>query len=146
MTHDPALRLHADGVPIEPTDAANGLIRFHLPPGCQEVRLRSGSDRPTTLSPWCDDRRRLGVALSAITLRKGAWRQDIPLHHLPADAGWWPVESAGALSWRWSNGDALITLPEPGDALDIVLHAVMPVAVPDPSCVERQPVRAGIDR
>ncbi len=146
VTHDPALRLHADGMPIEPTDAANGLIRFHLPPGCQEVRLRSGSDRPTTLSPWCDDRRRLGIALSAITLRQGAWRQDLSLDQLPADDGWWPVESAGALSWRWSNGDALITLPEPGDALDIALHAVMPVAMPDPSGAHHQPVQAGLDR
>ncbi len=146
VTHDPALHLHADGRPIEPTDAANGLIRFHLPPGCREVRLRSGSDRPTTLSPWCDDRRRLGIALSAITLRQGAWRQDLSLDQLPADAGWWPVETAGTLSWRWSNGDALITLPEPGDTLDIALHAVMPVAVPDPSGAERQPAQAGIER
>ncbi len=129
-TRDPVLRLEADGMQIEPAEAADGRIRFRLPPGCREVRLRSGSDFPTTLSPWCDDRRRLGVAVSAITLRQGAWRQDLPLDHLGAEAGWWPVESASALSWRWSNGNALIALPEPGDALDLALHAVMPVVAP----------------
>ncbi len=133
VTHDPVLRLDADGMPIEPTGAADGLIRFLLPLGCRQVRLRSGSDRPSTLSPWCDDRRRLGVALSAITLRRGAWRQDLPLDHLSPEAGWWPTESVGTLSWRWSDGDALIALPEPGDVLDIALHAVMPVAVTDPA-------------
>ncbi len=151
VTRDPVLRLDADGMPIEPTDAAGGLVRFPLPPGCRQVRLRSGSDRPSTLSPWCDDRRRLGIALSAITLRRGAWRQDLPLDHLSPEAGWWPTESVGTLSWRWSDGDALIALPElgdvePGDVLDIALHAVMPVAVPDPAGWLQHPPHDGIDR
>ena len=145
VTHDPSLCLEADGMPIEPTDAADGLIRFLLPPGCRQVRLRSNSDRPSTLSPWCDDRRRLGVALSAITLRQGRWRQDLLLDHLSPEAGWWPTESAGTLSWRWSNGDAVIALPEPGDVLDIALHAVMPVAVTDPADWQA-PACGGIDR
>ncbi len=121
----------ADGTRLEQAQAADGRIRFRLPPGCRQVRLRSGSDRPTTLSPWCDDRRRLGIALSAITLRQGAWQQDLPLDGLRPESGWWPVESAGNLSWRWSDGDALVELPDTGDTLDIALHAVMPVVEPE---------------
>ena len=124
----PDIRLEAtDGTSLERLDAEDGRIRFRLPPNCLHVRVCSGSDYPATLSPWCDDRRRLGIAVSAITLCKGAWRQDLALDHLQTEAGWWPVESTRTLSWRWSNGDALIELPEPGDWLDIVLHAVMPV-------------------
>ena len=114
--------------------------RVALPPGCLRVRLRSPSDRPTTLSPWSDDRRRLGVAVSAITLHRGAWRQDLALAGLSGDAGWWPLETAGRLAWRWSDGDGWIDLPEAAEAIEIALHASMAVAVsPDR---DRRPVRA----
>ena len=98
-----------------------------LPRDCQRVRLRSPSDLPTTLAPWSDDRRRLGVAISAVTLRQGNWRQDLALVDL--DAGWWPLETAESLAWRWTNGDGWIDLPEPAQSMEITLHAVMPVPV-----------------
>ncbi len=115
----------ADGVRLLPCGDGR---HFALPPGCLRVRLRSASDRPTTLSPWSDDRRLLGVAVSAVTLHQGRWRQEIPLAGLDGDAGWWPVETAGSLAWRWTDGDAWIDLPEPAEAIAVTLHATMAVA------------------
>ncbi len=116
----------ADGVRLAP--CGDGL-RFVLPPGCLRVRLRSASDRPTTLAPWSDDRRRLGVAISALTLHQGRWRQDLAIAALDAAAGWWPLETAGDLAWRWTDGDGSITLPEPAEAIEVTVHATMAVAV-----------------
>ncbi len=125
------------GLPLLP--CGDGL-RFALPPGCVQVRLRSRSDRPTTLAPWSDDRRRLGIAVSAITLHQGNWRQEIPLAQLDGEAGWWPLETEGALAWCWTDGDARIDLPEPAEAIEIALHATMrairgtPADAPSPIC------------
>ncbi len=131
---EPVPRLELDLTPwLEAADGERLLpssdgLRFALPPGCSRVRLRSASDLPTTLSPWSDDRRRLGVAVSAVVLHRGAWRQPIPLRSLDATAGWWPLETAGDLTWRWSNGDGWIELPEPAQAIEITFHAVMRVS------------------
>ncbi len=111
-----------DGTRLAP--CGDGL-RFALPPGCTQVRLRSASDRPTALAPWSDDRRRLGVAVRGVTLCRGRWRQEIALDQ--SSDGWWPVERAGDLAWRWTNGDGHITLPEAAEAIEITLHATMPI-------------------
>ncbi len=103
-------------------------LRFALPPSCIRVRLCSASDRPTTLSPWSDDRRRLGVAVGAVVLHRDTWRQPLPLEGLDATAGWWPLETAGDLAWRWSDGDGWIDLPEPAQSIEITLHAIMRVS------------------
>ena len=103
--------------------------RFALPPGCRQVRLRSRAARPTTLAPWSDDRRRLGVAVSAIRLHRGDGQQDLALSGLAADGGWWSLESAGALSWRWTDGDGRVELPDAVEAIEFVLHATMPIPV-----------------
>ena len=113
-----------------------------LPPGCLRVRLRSQSDLPTRLAPWSDDRRRLGVAISAVTLRQGDWRQDLALAEL--DAGWWPLETAESLAWRWTNGDGWIDLPEPASEIEITLHATMPVPVDRPAPARLAPIYAQI--
>ena len=114
----------ADGTRLLP--CGDGL-RFALPPGCTRVRLRSPSDRPTALAPWSDDRRRLGVAVRGLVLCQGRWRQEIALDQ-PSD-GWWPVERAGEFGWRWTDGDGHVELPEAAEAIEITLHATMPVRV-----------------
>ena len=116
----------ADGVRLTPQ--GDGLC-FALPAGCIGVRLRSASDRPTTLLPWSDDRRRLGVAISALTLHQGRWRQSVALETIDATAGWWPLETADSLAWRWTDGDGWIDLREPAEAIEITLHATMRVSM-----------------
>ena len=106
---------------------------FALPSGCLRVRLRSRSDLPTTLAPWSDDRRRLGVAISALILHDGNWRQELALAHLADADGWWPLEAADGLAWRWTNGDGWITLPEPAQAIELTVHAIMPILSEGPA-------------
>ena len=115
-------------------------LRVALPLGCRRVRLRSRSDVPTTLSPWSDDRRRLGVAIGAVTLCQGNWRQQMALADL--GVGWWPLETAGDLAWRWTNGDGWIDLPEPASEIEITLHATMLVPVNRPAPARLAPVYA----
>ena len=137
----PAPELEPELLPwLETTDGTRLLpcgdgLRFALPPGCTRVRLRSASDRPAALAPWSDDRRRLGVAVRGLTLCRGRWRQEIALNG-PSD-GWWPVEHAGDLGWRWTDGDGHIELPEPAEAIEIILHATMPVRARSPQAVPR---------
>ena len=118
------------GETLAPSRDDNRLC-FALPSGCLQVRLRSHSDLPATLAPWSDDRRRLGVAISAMVLREGNWRQELALTRLDNQAGWWPLEMADGLAWRWTDGDGWITLPEPAAAIEFTMHAVMPVVVAD---------------
>ena len=115
-----------DGVRL--VASAGETLVFALPAGCLRVRLRSASDLPTTLAPWSDDRRRLGVAISALTLHQGRWRQDLASDTLDSNAGWWPAETVGDLTWRWTDGDGWIDLPEPAEAIEVSVHATMPVA------------------
>ena len=112
----------ADGVRLASSDGR----RFELPPGCSRVRLRSWSDRPTTSAPWSDDRRRLGVAVSALRLRHGDSHESLDLSSLAEDGGWWALERAGNLAWRWTDGDGWIALRQPAEAIEMTLHAVMP--------------------
>ncbi len=128
----PEPRIEADLPPWLETMAGARLPRLDgnrhaLSPGCRQVRLRSRADRPTTLAPWSDDRRRLGVAVSAIRLHRGDRQQELTLSELAKDGGWWPLESAGTVAWRWTDGDGRIVLPEPADAIEIVVHAILPV-------------------
>jgi len=88
------LHLFADGRPVTLTDGA-----ALLPAGTQRLRLRSRSLVPA----WrgLDDRRRLGVAVTRLLLggrKVPAWA---------FGAGWYAAEA----QWRWTDGDAWLTLP-----------------------------------
>jgi autotransporter passenger strand-loop-strand repeat protein len=95
---DPSLVLFADGKPL--ARASDGSAS--LPAGTREVRLQSSTFVPAWLD-HSDDRRRLGVAV--VSLRLGG-------RELAGSAygkGWHAPERA----WRWTDGDAHLTLAPP---------------------------------
>jgi hypothetical protein len=71
LTDLPDLHLLADGRPMRPDAAWGGVYRFHLPQAPRSLRLRSRSAVPAVVLPESTDCRRLGVALSRITLVSG---------------------------------------------------------------------------
>jgi hypothetical protein len=109
-TSDPGLHLVIDGRAIHPASAAAGRYTFVLPTVDGTVQLVSRAARPCELRPWVEDRRRLGIMVSRLTLRRGAELEAIPLDHPHLSDGWWSVERDGAALWRWTDGNASIRL------------------------------------
>ena len=103
---------------------------FTLPPGATMLRLLSRTAAPTLTRPWLNDHRRLGVAVSRITLCSGAERIVLPADHPGLAEGWWDAEGDGTALWRWTAGDAGIPLP-PGTTwtmVEVQLHVMAAMA------------------
>lgn len=120
-TEEPALAIEVNGRRILPTSVQGGLHVFVLPAGDGAVRLVSRSASPHGLRPWIGDRRRLGVAVRAITLRRAGQREVVPLDHPGLCDGWWQPERDGRTMRRWTDGAAVLPLPEGGPAVLEVL-------------------------
>ena len=116
----------------KPLYADSNLALFVLPRGDKEFRLISRAQSPTEARPWLEDRRKLGVRVKRIVLRGADELQEIPLDHPSLTKGWWAVERDGQVISRWTNGDAVLPLPErvSGDViLEIHLADAMTYAV-----------------
>jgi hypothetical protein len=111
-TTDPAPCLIARGRTVKPMYGENGLYIFALPKGATEVRLVSRATAPTDVRPWLEDRRRLGLYVERIVLRSADDVRDIPVDHPNLSQGWWAVESQDAIPRRWTNGSAVLPLPD----------------------------------
>jgi hypothetical protein len=61
--------------------------------------------------PWVEDRRRLGVAVASLVLRRPDGEETIPADHPDLKDGWHAAERDGARIWRWTNGDAGVPAP-----------------------------------
>ena len=111
-TTNPDLHLVVHSGKLRPVTAVNNSYRFILPTGLEAVRLVSRAALPTDTRPWLEDRRRLGVLVSSITLHSacGRARQEIPMDHPGLTQGWWQVERDGIKLLRWTNGDATVPL------------------------------------
>lgn len=110
-TDEPDLTVSIKGRSVRPMYAANGLFIFALPKGATEVRLVSRTSAPADTKPWLNDRRRLGVNVRQIVLRGAAEYRAVPLDAPGLSKGWWDIEGAGASTHRWTNGDAVLSLP-----------------------------------
>lgn len=108
---DPDLRIVAKGRTLNPISAKDGLYCFVLPGGETEVRLISRAGSPTEARPWAEDRRYLGVNVERIVFRSGDGVQETPVDHPALSQGWWAPEGTGMTLRRWTNGDAVLTLP-----------------------------------
>jgi antigen 43 len=125
-TADPGLHIAMDGRVIRPISAQAGRHVFVLPPGGGQARLVSRAAAPCDRQPWVEDRRRLGVMVSRLTLRCGDVVEPIPLDHPMLVDGWWAVEGAARRLWRWTNGDAALPLAYDDDAiLEVELGGTM---------------------
>jgi hypothetical protein len=82
------------------------------------VQLASRSAMPAESAPWVADDRRLRVLLRGLTLRSGSEVQTSPLDHPALAEGWSQAEwhCPRALR-RWTNGDAVLPLNDPGPCL-----------------------------
>jgi hypothetical protein len=121
---DGGVRLVVGGRTVRPVVEQGGRLIFALPRDAGEVRLVSGAARPNKARPWLDDRRLLSVAVKDVVADQKAIALDGPAF----GTGWWDIEAAGPASFRWSNGDAKLTLPKGTKLLTIRLHAAMPEA------------------
>jgi hypothetical protein len=95
---------------VEPVSFAAGRYAFVLPGTGRAVRLVSRVARPCDRLPWVEDRRRLGVMVSRLTLRRGSEVETIALDDPRVSQGWWGIERDGATLWRWTDGDAVVPL------------------------------------
>ena len=128
-THDPAVRLLADGRELRPMTTGKGSLVFTLPPGQREVRLLSRTARACDAQPWLDDRRRLGVAVGQILVGHGAEVTKIAPDDPCLADGWWRAEGDHHRLWRWTAGDAAITLPDGASTLEVRVVGTMEYAV-----------------
>jgi hypothetical protein len=99
-TRDAEPRILANGRTLRPVHSVNGRHSFALPRGLTEVRLLSRAATPTDAKPWLNDRRRLGVQVRRITLRRGQELIDVPLDSPALRSGWWAVEPEGGVPRR----------------------------------------------
>ena len=97
---------------MQPLHGENGLYIFPLPKGATEVRVVSRAGSPTDVRPWLEDRRCLGVYVERIVLRDANNLQEVPVDHPGLSRGWWAVEKNGMRLRRWTNGDAVLPLPD----------------------------------
>ncbi len=116
-TDDPALMVEVNGRRIAPASIQDGLHVFMLPAFDGAVRLLSRSASPHGLRPWIEDRRRLGVSVRKLTLRRAEARETVPLDHPGLRDGWWQPERDGVAMRRWTNGAADLPLPAGGPAV-----------------------------
>jgi hypothetical protein len=109
------LHLLVDRRSIWPIAIDGGRYVFALPAseaGSGFMRLISRSEAPSDLVPYPDDRRRLGVAVTRIIVRTGKELSEIPVDHPTLSRGGHEAERDGGALWRWTNGDAVLPLPQ----------------------------------
>ena len=111
-TTDAAPRLRLAGRDLAPVAASADRLTFLLPAGTTEVALVSRHGAPTDITPWCNDHRRLGLAVTAIALRGPAGEQRIALDAPAFGPGWHKLEQADGSAWRWTDGRGVLRLPE----------------------------------
>jgi Hint domain len=122
-TTDAALCIVAKGRTLSPLYVENGLYVFALPKNTTTVRLTSRAGSPTDARPWLEDRRRLGVYVERIVLRTANEVTDVSLDHPGLTQGWWAVEQTRGSLLRWTNGDALLSLPAADDLTILEIRA-----------------------
>ena len=136
LTADPAPRIDVNGRTLRPIAVHDDVWSFALPADANEVRLLSRSARPCDARPWVEDHRLLGVSVSRMQLRHGARVEAVALDSPDLGRGWWDVEQDGVQMWRWTNGDALLRLPDlggPGRILEVTLGGglLYPLSAPE---------------
>ena len=137
-TSDPDLRIVAGGRVHMPLHHDGARYRFMLAAGPRAIRLISRSAAPCDAQPWLEDRRQLGIMVRRMTVTCGNEIETIPLDHPACGDGWWPVERDAAGMWRWTCGNAGLTLPARGLAM-LEIEATPLIAYPGESRDDQSP-------
>ena len=69
-----------------------------------------------------EDRRRLGVRVKRIVLRGADELREVPVDHPDLTRGWWAVERDGQMMSRWTDGEAVLPLPEMSGHVMLEIH------------------------
>ncbi len=131
VTMEPDLRLMVGGRTVAPILSEASRAVFALPPGAREVRLQSRAAAPSALRPWVEDRRRLGVAVAQLLVGVGAELLAVSPDDPALASGWWPPERKATRVWRWTDGDARLTLPPGATLLEVRLAGMTSYPVAD---------------
>ena len=110
------------GRTVKPIVSDSDRIIFALPVVAPEVRLVSRAQAPTEASPWLRDERRLGVRVKRIVLRGADEPREIPMDHPDLTRGWWAVEHDGPMMSRWTDGEAVLSLPAMRGLVMLEIH------------------------
>jgi len=134
-TTDPSLSVVINGCHITPIKVIGARHIFVLPTTSRELRIVSRHTSPSDVRPWIEDRRRLGVMIRVIRPRRDGEEMGIPIDRPMLGAGWWDAEQDARSLWRWTNGDAHLSLPEGGLA---VLEIELAGTLDDPASTALQ--------
>ncbi len=86
-----------------------------FPAGTRTIQLVSRAWVPSDLTPYVDDRRRLGIYVNRLVFRAGDDYVDLPMDHPALSDGWHAIERAGRAMHRWTDGRASLPVPlDPG--------------------------------
>ena len=118
LTRDPDLHLSVGGRRVDPVRCRDRSYTFKLPDNAKSVRIRSRAAVPSELGV-ARDFRCLGVALRDMVLLRGAISQVIEATAPLLGDGFHAYEHDNR--YRWTNGDAGLTLPI-GRARELILE------------------------
>jgi hypothetical protein len=107
-TTEADVHLLADGRRIDTISVAGKVHSFMIPAGVISLVLASRATAPSTLAAYHDDPRPLGVAVSRVTLRGQAGREEFAADHPALAQGWFGPEQVDRALWRWTNGHAAL--------------------------------------
>jgi autotransporter-associated beta strand protein len=119
------VHLRANGRVIRPAVIEGKLHHFVLPASCEDVRIVSASGVPAGFDLANPDCRRLGARIGAIVVAGKPIALDSP----GLVEGFHAIEQNAAERWRWTDGAALLRLPEqPGEGpmlLELLVYGTM---------------------
>ena len=110
-SNDPDLRVEAGGRYLRPVAVQRDRYIFVLPPGTEIIQLVSRAWVPADVTPYVDDRRRLGIYVNRLVFRGGDDYLDLPMDHPALSVGWHAIERAGKVMHRWTDGSASLPMP-----------------------------------
>ncbi|MBS0638326.1 MAG: Hint domain-containing protein [Proteobacteria bacterium] len=128
---DPDLHLTIDGARVDAVSRTGSRYVFPLPDGSAVVRVMSRNALPIDSRPWMEDTRQLGVRIARLRLRQGSSVEDISLDGPALHDGWWSIERDGPDLRRWTDGDAMLTLPRPARMAMLEVELSDVLAYPD---------------
>jgi hypothetical protein len=112
----------ADSVTLAPLQI-NGQRAWFQVPACRELKLASNASLLAHVMPGMTDRRRLGVAVSALRVNGEA----MALDGAAFGAGFHALETHGDTAWRWTDGESALALGLAAPAMiEVTLLMVAP--------------------
>ena len=121
---DPDLHLAVGETIVWPVRESAHRFVFVLPGKSGCARLRSRITAPATERRW------LGVCVTRIVSHDANGAVDMALDEAALCDGWWKVERHAGSLWRWTDGDAALTIAPGAELLEVHLTGSLRYASP----------------